>query len=199
MPVENLLRFEEQQFGVIFFKNTNFSPNSTRYLQVAQTISIMGLASKNMSHLNKIGSIFYFLFYENLLESVSCSMKWFNNRSTYTHHRLWRVYLEGWGGGGVHYLNNGISDMKRFSWETNNKVNKKKYPILDVLCRKKFNCKTLPKQLRSDYGLLMSVQFIPCWTDFATSWRYKYLFILLQKRGCTSPRDTAWWLRQDIL
>lgn len=101
MPVENLLRFEEQQFGVIFFKNTNFSPNSTRYLQVAQTISIMGLASKNMSHLNKIGSIFYFLFYENLLESVSCSMKWFNNRSTYTHHRLWRVYLEGWGGGGA--------------------------------------------------------------------------------------------------
>ena len=41
MLVENLLRFEEA-LGVIFFKNTNFSPNSTRYLQVAQMISIEG-------------------------------------------------------------------------------------------------------------------------------------------------------------
>ena len=95
MPVENLLRFEEQQFGIIFFKNTNFSPNSTRYLQVAQIISIMGLASKNMSHLNKRGSIFYFLSYEDLLESVSCSMK--HTRTTDCGVCIWK----GGGGGGA--------------------------------------------------------------------------------------------------
>lgn len=87
MLVENLLRFEEQHLVSYFSKTQTFPRIPLGIYKKLKWPLLRGLASKNISHPNKIGSIFYFLFYEDLLESVSCSMKWFNNRRTRTTER----------------------------------------------------------------------------------------------------------------